>query len=360
MAETALTAMYEYFQTEYILPVGSGSAGILLALQLLERGRSRVIVPAACCPSIAVAVLAADAMPVPVDIQEKDFTLSSPAAAAALTDDTGAILAVDSFGCPADLAALRQATNRRPLLLIEDACQAYGGTDGQQRLGQRGDIGVISFGYSKPLDLGGGGLLISHSREIHDELRARAGNAAATFSAKWKNRLAVKLMKTDSYRLLTLLGRRLGLLRYPFPPRLLNELGRRWPIFVSEITPMQSIFSQIAELVATIPGVRPLDSDSVSWLPWRFSFTVAAANRAGIVAAMHHHGIRTSQLYRPLEEFFHFPVSPPCPLARQVTDEIVNLVCPSQVQALSSLRNQLRSLLSANPPNMAPPRESIK
>lgn len=345
MCKRALAPLHDYFQTDYILPVGSGTAGIRLALQLLD-ARRQVIVPAATCPNVVVAVLAAGAEPVPADVREQDFTLSPTTVAAALTPETGAILAIDSFGCPADVDGLRRVTGNRPPLLIEDACQAYGGSAGGVPLGRRGDIGVLSFGYAKPLPLNGGGLLISRTREIHEELAARSRHASTGFRAECKNGLAVKMMHRGRFRLFARLARR-GLLEYRFPPRSLSLLARSWPAFAAAIAPMQQIHRRIAELLAAIPGALPLRSDSPDWLPWRPSVILPPAERSRWFADLNRQRIPVSRLYRPLAEAFRFSIAAHSPQAQRMADGIINLICPDTAPRLSILHDRLREFLSA-------------
>lgn len=47
------------------------------------------------------------------------------------------------------------------ILLIEDCASALGACDGEFRAGTAGDYAIYSFGYSKTVDLGGGGLIVS-------------------------------------------------------------------------------------------------------------------------------------------------------------------------------------------------------
>ncbi|MBN2346552.1 MAG: DegT/DnrJ/EryC1/StrS family aminotransferase [Candidatus Aminicenantes bacterium] len=347
MADWPFSELADYFQSEHILPVGSGSSGIMLALRLLPPGRRRVILPAATCPSVVVAILAAGAVPHPVDIQAADFNIAPRAVAEALNDDTGAVLAVDSFGYPADIAALRRAIGARPTLLIEDACQAYGGSENGLPMGNRADIGIVSFGYSKPLALEGGGLLITRSRAAHNELRLLAGRGGSGILSRLKNGLALTLMKRDSYPLFAFLSRHAALLRYPFPARLQAGLQERWRTFSGEAASMRDQSRRLAALAALIPGVRPFAYTAADWLPWRYSFTVPAeADRQETLASLRRHGIAFSRLYRPLDEFFALPSAMAAPQARRLSNEIVNLLYPSTSAALSLLNRRLASLLN--------------
>jgi perosamine synthetase len=83
-----------------------------------------------------------------------------------------AILAVDVFGQPADLSALRQLTDTYNLKLIEDACEALGAEYRGQKAGTLGDYGVFAFYPNKQITTGEGGMIITNDNEGADLMRA--------------------------------------------------------------------------------------------------------------------------------------------------------------------------------------------
>lgn len=161
--------------------VSSGTAGLAVALLALRRrsGRTRVVVPAYTCPSVATAVLAAGLEPVACDLEAGAFGLDRDALAATVDDRTLAVIAVHLFGVPENLDAVRDIAGAAGAAVVEDATQAYGNAlagSPPRPLGTIGDLGVYSFGRGKPLSALAGGLVVANRAEIAGPLReAEAG-----------------------------------------------------------------------------------------------------------------------------------------------------------------------------------------
>jgi 8-amino-3,8-dideoxy-alpha-D-manno-octulosonate transaminase len=67
----------------------------------------------------------------------------------------------------ADLGALSEIAHEHNLLLIEDACQAIGGSYAGKPLGSYGDLGCFSFDYVKTITCGEGGALITNNEVFY-------------------------------------------------------------------------------------------------------------------------------------------------------------------------------------------------
>ena len=52
------------------------------------------------------------------------------------------------------------------LFVLEDACQADGGSFGGKRLGTIGDAGALSFNYYKIITAGEGGALFTNDKKL--------------------------------------------------------------------------------------------------------------------------------------------------------------------------------------------------
>jgi dTDP-4-amino-4,6-dideoxygalactose transaminase len=71
-------------------------------------------------------------------------------------------------GAPADLEPLLALARDRPLVVVEDVCQAAGASYRGRRLGTWGDAGAFSFQFNKVITTGEGGVLVTDSAELHD------------------------------------------------------------------------------------------------------------------------------------------------------------------------------------------------
>lgn len=144
--------------------VSSGTAGLHLALRAVGVGDGMEVItsPFSFVASANVA-LYERARPVFADIDPVTLNISPPAAAAAVTERTAALLPVHVFGYPADLPALEALG----LPIVEDACEALGAVyaDGMP-VGGRGHPAVFGFYANKQLTTGEGGMVTTASAPI--------------------------------------------------------------------------------------------------------------------------------------------------------------------------------------------------
>lgn len=141
----------------------SGTAALAVALRALGvGGGDEVLVPTYVCTAVLHAVRAVGALPRLVDTDPSSFNMDPDAARRARSARTKALVAVHSFGLPADLDAL----SALGLPLIEDAAQALGATFRDRPVGSFGAVAVVSFYATKLLTTGEGGMLLSNDARI--------------------------------------------------------------------------------------------------------------------------------------------------------------------------------------------------
>ena len=118
----------ERFGVKHAQLTTSGTTALNVALAVMGVGAGdEVIMPTFTFVASFESILAAGATPVLVDIDDT-LTLDPKAVEAAITDKTKAVMPVHMCGSMADLDALKAICDKHDLLLLEDACQAYGGT----------------------------------------------------------------------------------------------------------------------------------------------------------------------------------------------------------------------------------------
>jgi dTDP-4-amino-4,6-dideoxygalactose transaminase len=157
----------------YAVGVGTGTDAIALALRALDIGAGdEVIVPAMTAAFTGLAVIAAGARPVIVDVDPHTLTIDSAACAAAVTPRTRAIVPVHLYGQAADMEPIRQLASRHSLAIVEDCCQAHLATDGGVAVGTRSDAAAFSFYPTKNLGaLGDGGAVTTASEALASRIR---------------------------------------------------------------------------------------------------------------------------------------------------------------------------------------------
>jgi dTDP-3-amino-3,4,6-trideoxy-alpha-D-glucose transaminase len=157
----------------FAVGVGNGTDAIALALRALDIGAGdEVIVPAMTAAYTALAVLAAGATPVIVDVEPQTLTLDAAAGAAAVTTRTRAIVPVHLYGQPADMEEIRRVASRHSLAIVEDCCQAHLATEHGDAVGVRSEAAAFSFYPTKNLGaLGDGGAVITGNDALAARIR---------------------------------------------------------------------------------------------------------------------------------------------------------------------------------------------
>lgn len=153
---------------KYSLLVTSGTGALTAALVGCGYGPGdEVIVPAYTFMASALAVLAAGAIPVIAEIDES-MTIDPRDAESKISDRTRAIMPVHMMGLPSNLNALKKITRANKIDIVEDACQAVGGSYKKKRLGTIGKAGAFSFNHFKIIACGEGGAVLTSDRKVYE------------------------------------------------------------------------------------------------------------------------------------------------------------------------------------------------
>ncbi len=159
----------EKFDVNRALLMTSGKAALTSALIGMGVGPGdEVIVPAYTYMATAVAVLATGAIPVVAEIDET-LLLDPKDVEKKITKNTKVIIPVHMMGYPADMAGIMEVAKKHNLKVLEDACQADGGSFKGKRLGTIGDAGALSFNFFKIISAGEGGALLTNNDEIFEK-----------------------------------------------------------------------------------------------------------------------------------------------------------------------------------------------
>jgi dTDP-4-amino-4,6-dideoxygalactose transaminase len=168
----------------HAVALSSGTAGLHLALELLGVGPGdEVLVPTLTFVATANAVTYRGATPVLVDAEEASWCLDPALVAdelerrAARGALPAAVISVDLYGQCADYPRLTEACERFGVPLVEDAAEALGATCGERAAGSFGRAAVFSFNGNKIITTGGGGMLVSHDRDLVERARFLATQA---------------------------------------------------------------------------------------------------------------------------------------------------------------------------------------
>ncbi|WP_142785778.1 DegT/DnrJ/EryC1/StrS family aminotransferase [Changchengzhania lutea] len=161
------TELQKAFQSKHVQLVSSGTAAVSVALAAAGVGAGdEVIMPTFTFVASFEAIMMLGAIPVLVDIDDT-LTLNPEAVENAITPKTKAIMVVQMCGSMGHMGALQAICNNHKLLLVEDACQAIGGSYKGKPLGSIGDLGCFSFDFVKTITCGEGGAVITNNQEFY-------------------------------------------------------------------------------------------------------------------------------------------------------------------------------------------------
>src|SRR6478735_997356 len=153
--------------------VSSGTAGLHCAMVAAGVGPGQeVITTPFSFVASANCVLYVNATPVFVDIDPRTLNMDVDRVAAAITPKTKAIVAVEVFGHPGGMTDLEQVAQAHELVLVEDACEGFGGQFGLRPIGSFGRASVFAFYPNKQITTGEGGMIVTDDDRLAADCRA--------------------------------------------------------------------------------------------------------------------------------------------------------------------------------------------
>jgi dTDP-4-amino-4,6-dideoxygalactose transaminase len=157
----------------YAAAVSSGTSGLHLLCVLAGIGPGdEVITSPYSFAASANSFIYEGGVPVFADLDARTLNMDPAAVEAAVTPRTKAIVAVDIYGYPCELAALRATADRHGLALIQDSCEALGAEYKGATVGSHGPSAVFAFYPNKQMTTGEGGMVTTHSEEEWRLLRS--------------------------------------------------------------------------------------------------------------------------------------------------------------------------------------------
>ena len=180
-SEQVETKLKKIFETDFPIFMTSGHAALTSALVAMGIGPGdEVIVPAYTYIATAMAVVAAGAIPIIAEVDDT-LTISPKDIRKKISKQTKAIVPVHIQGFPCNMEAIMDIAKEHNLFVLEDACQADGGSFNGKRLGTIGDAGALSFNYFKIISCGEGGALLTNNRNIFERALIYHDSSAVAF-----------------------------------------------------------------------------------------------------------------------------------------------------------------------------------
>lgn len=155
------------------IAVANGTDALVLTLQAYDIGEGdEVITTPFSFFATAEAITRVGATPVFVDV-DATFNIDPGQISERITSATKAILPVHLFGQPAAMDEINSIAKDHHLIVIEDACQAFGAKYKENEVGSLGDAACFSFFPTKNFStMGDGGMIAASDKKIAKRIRS--------------------------------------------------------------------------------------------------------------------------------------------------------------------------------------------
>lgn len=163
----------EFLGVKYAIGLNSGTDALYLSLWTagIKPGDEVITVSHTFVATFAV-IKQLGAIPVLIDVKAENYLMDIDKIEEAITEKTKAIIPVHLNGRMCDMEKIMEIANRRNLIVIEDACQAFSIKQNEKMAGSFGLTGCFSFYPSKLIGAcGDAGAVATNSDEIAEKIR---------------------------------------------------------------------------------------------------------------------------------------------------------------------------------------------
>ena len=174
----------QYLGGGHAVAVTNGTAALHLAAAALGIGPGDEVI----CPTLTFVATAAAMLQTGAEVRFgdstslDDFSIDPGEIERLVTERTKAVVVVHYGGFPVDMDAIRAASARHGLLVIEDAAHALGSELGGEPCGRLGDAGCFSFFPNKNMTTGEGGMTVFRDEGVAATARSLRSHAMTTLT----------------------------------------------------------------------------------------------------------------------------------------------------------------------------------
>ncbi|MBI5412972.1 UDP-4-amino-4,6-dideoxy-N-acetyl-beta-L-altrosamine transaminase [Candidatus Peregrinibacteria bacterium] len=162
----------EYCGVKYAVVVNNGTAALHLAYFVAGlKSDDEIILSPLTFAATANAALWQGAKPVFVDVNPKTGNIDPKLIEEKITNKTRVITPVDYTGRPADLDTIKAIAEKYNLIVVEDACQAFGASYKNKKVGSISDLTVFSFHPVKTITTGEGGAVLTDNENYYKKMK---------------------------------------------------------------------------------------------------------------------------------------------------------------------------------------------
>ena len=193
-----------YIKKKYAVAVSNGSSALFLILNTFKKNfpnKNKVITTGYICPAVIHPIVQNGLVPVLVDINEDNLNVNINEIRNRIDNQTLTIIIPHLGGIPEDYLVLKEYD----LPIIEDCAQSIGSELKGKPTGYFGDFAVFSFGSTKMVTGGQGGMILTNSEKYYKQIKSLIEyEKPADFYKKNGYQIAYNLNLTDYQAILVL------------------------------------------------------------------------------------------------------------------------------------------------------------
>src|SRR2546425_2742323 len=165
----------EYHRMEHAVSASFGRMACYYILRALDLpAGSEIIFPALTFWVVPEIARRAGLKPVFVDVDPTTFNIDPTKIAAAITENTRAIVPTHLYGQPCEMTEVMRIAERHNLIVVEDCAQAAGARYRGRLVGTFGNASFFSFQLLKGINTYGGGMAMTNNAALAARLREQA------------------------------------------------------------------------------------------------------------------------------------------------------------------------------------------
>jgi len=167
------------------IAVGRAAWGLFALLSIWKTAdkTQKIALPSFLCQSSLAATLLAGWEPEFCDIDLATGNVSNSEWQRVISLGVDAILFVHLFGNVRDAISISETCKKKGIYFIEDAAQSFGGNWKSKPSGTFGNASIISFGHTKLIDVGQGGMVLTNDSGLANAVRNFKGYSSPIPSA---------------------------------------------------------------------------------------------------------------------------------------------------------------------------------
>lgn len=167
-------AISKFCGVKHSICVPQNRVGMYLTIKaLVKPGQGVIMTPYTIADQINM-VICAGARPIFADIERETCNMD-PEKIEHLLDseeNIGAVMVTHLHGLMMPSTEIKKLCEKKGVILIEDAAQAFGALDNGKKAGSIGDVGIFSFGMYKNISTWYGGAVITNNDEFATKIKA--------------------------------------------------------------------------------------------------------------------------------------------------------------------------------------------